>query len=42
MAEKTDVSSAYRRLKSTNIKTKRRAKAIIQAANRAKKLKQTA
>lgn len=37
--EKLDVSSAYRRLKSPNIKTKRRAKAIIQATKRAKKAK---
>ena len=37
MAEKIDVSSAYRRLKSPNIKTRRRAKAIIQARKRAKK-----
>ena len=35
--EKKDVSSAYRRLKSRNIKTRRRAKAIIQAAKRGKK-----
>ena len=39
MAEKLDVSSAYRRLSSPNIKTRRRAKAIIQAAKRAKKAK---
>jgi len=31
MAEKTDLSSAYRRLKSPNIKTKKRALKIIHA-----------
>ena len=36
MSRKSDVSSAYRQLKSKNIKTKRRAKAIIQAAKRNK------
>ncbi|WP_164470838.1 putative metal homeostasis protein [Vaginisenegalia massiliensis] len=35
--EKQDISSAYRRLKSTNIKTKRRAKKIIQDYKRNKK-----
>lgn len=35
--EKNDLSSAYRRLKSPNIKTKKRALKIIQAAKRKQK-----
>ena len=34
--EKTDISSAYRRLKSPNIKTRKRALKIIKEAKRAK------
>lgn len=34
---KNNVSSAYRQLKSPNIKTRRRAKSIIQAAKRKNK-----
>ena len=37
--EKTDVSSAYRRLKSPNIKTKKRALKIIKEAKRMKRAK---
>jgi len=32
--EKTDVSSAYRRLKSTNIKTRKRALKIVKEAKK--------
>lgn len=35
--EKTDVSSAYRRLKSPNIKTRKRALKLIKEAKRQKK-----
>ncbi|MGY3729683.1 putative metal homeostasis protein [Lactococcus termiticola] len=35
--EKTDLSSAYRRLKSPNIKTRKRAVKIIQAQKRRRK-----
>ncbi|MCQ9210829.1 putative metal homeostasis protein [Granulicatella seriolae] len=35
--EKQDLSTAYRRLKSTNIKTKKRALKIIHEAKRGKK-----
>lgn len=37
--EKTDVSSAYRRLSSPNIKTKKRALKIIKEAKRNKRVK---
>lgn len=37
--EKTDVSSAYRRLSSPNIKTKKRALKIIKEAKRNKRSK---
>jgi len=37
--EKKDVSSAYRRLKSPNIKTKKRALKIIKEAKRMKRAK---
>lgn len=37
MAERMDLSSAYRKLKSPNIKTRKRALAVIQAHNRQKR-----
>ncbi|WP_100069379.1 putative metal homeostasis protein [Eremococcus coleocola] len=36
MSKKANLGAAYRQLQSKNIKTKRRAKAIIQAAKRNK------
>ncbi|MGX7351786.1 hypothetical protein RU97_GL001205 [Enterococcus canis] len=36
--EKTDISSAYRRLKSPNIKTRKRALKVIKAHRRKKKV----
>lgn len=41
MAEKNDLASAYRRLKSPNIKTRERALKVIREHKRAKQLKKT-
>lgn len=39
MAERLDLASAYRKLKSPNIKTRKRALAVIQAHKRQSKAK---